>query len=80
MKELRAHLGEHLGEQFFEFIKAWEPLVNGYVVKDPIDDLGFDGLFKESLKTMEELYPGFRNSKFFNILTPNSYDKELLIL
>lgn len=40
MNELRRHLGEIL----FEFIKTWEPVINGFVVMDKVDDLEFEEL------------------------------------
>lgn len=49
----------HIGEEFFDFVKNWEALVIGSIVKDPKNDLGFESIYNTSVQAMKDAYPHF---------------------
>lgn len=74
------HIRSYLGRSFHQLIKNWEGLINGFIVKDPENDLGFSGLYEGALSEMEKVHPGFKNSWMRLSLLPRSTNLEELTL
>lgn len=77
--EMLLSLRSSIGESFYDFIKIWESLVVGFIVKDPVHDLGFDSLYESSLKDMNDIYNGFKNSGLLKLMIPPNTETETLM-
>ena len=52
-----SELHETLGEKFYKIVSKWEPLLIGWIVKDPEADLGFSRLWDTTVESLEEEFP-----------------------